>query len=128
MQLHLLQLKRNDDMGDVVNIADFRKKNITIDLDEIDTEKLMKLYNDVMNTESVHDTIENATIAFARNVIGILYEIEIDPEAEISEDMVLLSMLFTSALEEYYTGRYESSGGTENTVYRHLIAMQEANK
>lgn len=131
MQLHLLQSKRKDDMADVVNIEDFRKKkefDVEIDLDMIDQEKLMKLYNDVMQSDSIHDTIENATIDFARSVISQLYELDIDPEDEIAEDMVFLTMLFTAVLDEFYTGRYESSGGTENTIYRHVVEMQKANK
>lgn len=116
-------------MSNIVKLNDYRKtasdKNI---LSDIDPAKLAKLYEDIMQGDSVHVTIEDATVDFARAIIAQLFEIGIDPEdAAISDDMVFITMLFTAALEEFYTGRHDSSGGEENTMYRYLKEMKDGN-
>jgi hypothetical protein len=34
-------------------------------------------------------------------------------------------MLFTSVIEEHFTGRYDASDGEENTIYRIIKDMKE---
>lgn len=112
-------------MADIVNIADYRKSKEDI-LANIDMDKLMRLYDDVMNSGNIHDIIEHATIEFTRNIITQMYEMDIDPADEkIADDMVFVTMLFTAVIEEYFTGRYDASDGEENTMYRIIEDMKK---
>lgn len=118
-------------MSDIVNLDDFRSRKETYDakinLDNISSAKLAQLYEDVMARSNVHDIIESATLDFTHNIVSQLHEMDIDPqESHVADDMIFISMLFGSALEEFFTGRYEISDGKENTIYRHLIEMQKA--
>lgn len=112
-------------MADIVNIEDFRKSKEDI-LANIDIDKLMRLYDDVMSSGNIHDTIEQATIDFTRSIITQMYELDIDPaEEKIADDMVFITMLFTSVIEEHFTGRYDASDGEENTIYRIIKDMKK---
>jgi len=112
-------------MAEIVNIEDFRKSDEDI-LANIDMDKLMRLYDDVMSSGNIHDTIEQATIDFTRNIITQMYEMDIDPsEEKIADDMVFVTMLFTSVIEEHLTGRYDASDGEENTIYRIIEDMKK---
>ena len=39
--------------------------------------------------------------------------------------MIFISMLFSSALEEYFTKNYSGSNGNDNSVYKWLDAIRE---
>jgi len=121
-------------MSNIVNLNDFRRKSAIsaaeIDWELIDPEKIMRLYNDILGNR-VDDVarfqdIDDATIEFTRFVISKLYDMGADAEdAELADDMIFITMLFTAALTEYFDGTYERSDGSDNTMYRFLNEMKE---
>lgn len=122
-------------MSNIVNLNDFRNKVTTpiepidlIDWELIDPEKIMRLYNDILGTkvDGIEADIDEATIEFTRFVISKLYDMGADAEdAELADDMIFITMLFTAALTEYFNGTYERSDGSDNTMYRFLKEMKE---
>lgn len=120
--------------NNIVSLEDFRKSrevDYEIDFSNVDPEKLMRLYEDIMNTnpDTVERDIEHTTIEFTRFVIARLYDIGADPEdPTLSDNMIYITMLFTAALTEYFTGTYEESNGNENILYKYLNDMREGSK
>jgi hypothetical protein len=119
-------------MSNIVNLNDFRRKSaITateIDWELIDPEKIMRLYNDILGAkvDDIEADIDDATIEFTRFVISKLYDMGADAEdAELADDMIFITMLFTAALTEYFNGAYERSDGNDNKMYRFLNEMKE---
>ena len=119
-------------MGNIVNLHDFRRKSATptveIDWELVDPEKIMRLYNDILNVkvDGIEADIDTATIDFTRFIISKVYDLGADAEdAELADDMIFITMLFTAALTEYFSGTYERSDGIDNTMYRFLKEMKE---
>ena len=112
-------------MGDVVNISDYQKRHEYTDITNLSQDAIQRLLKDILETpNNIQDDIRDAGLEFTRNVINLLHTIGADPEDEIlSDDMIFISMLFSSALEEYYTAAYERNKGNE--FYRYLIDMKE---
>lgn len=121
-------------MSNIVNLNDFRRKSATpmhtaeIDWELVDPEKIMRLYNDILNVkvDGIEGDIDEAAIDFTRFIISKVYDLGADPEdAELADDMIFITMLFTAAFTEYFSGTYERSDGTDNTMYRFLKEMKE---
>mgnify|MGYP000140659052 FL=1 len=119
-------------MSNIVNLNDFRRKSTTptaeIDWELVDPEKIMRLYNDILNVkvDGIEADIDTATIDFTRFIISKVYDLGADAEdAELADDMIFITMLFTAALTEYFSGTYERSDGIDNTMYRFLKEMKE---
>lgn len=119
-------------MSNIVNLNDFRRKSATptveIDWELVDPEKIMRLYNDILNVkvDGIEADIDTATIDFTRFIISKVYDLGADAEdAELADDMIFITMLFTAALTEYFSGTYERSDGIDNTMYRFLKEMKE---
>ena len=122
--------------NNIVNFNDYKQRNtkpqpdwnVTLEdsLANMSSEKLMKLYNDIMNDDSIEGQIQDAGLDFTRFVIGKVYELGADAEDKtLSDDMIFITMLFSAALEEYFTGNYENSNGDDNPMYRFLLEMKE---
>lgn len=119
-------------MSNIVNLNDFRRKSATptaeIDWELVDPEKIMRLYNDILNVkvDGIEGDIDEAAIDFTRFIISKVYDLGADAEdAELADDMIFITMLFTAALTEYFSGTYERSDGIDNTMYRFLKEMKE---
>ena len=119
-------------MSNIVNLNDFRRKSATpaaeIDWEQVDPEKIMRLYNDILNVkvDGIEGDIDEAAIDFTRFIISKVYDLGADAEdAELADDMIFITMLFTAALTEYFSGTYERSDGVDNTIYRFLKEMKE---
>lgn len=119
-------------MSNIVNLNDFRRKSATptteIDWELVDPEKIMRLYNDILNVkvDGIEGDIDEAAIDFTRFIISKVYDLGADAEdAELADDMIFITMLFTAALTEYFSGTYERSDGVDNTIYRFLKEMKE---
>jgi len=119
-------------MSNIVNLNDFRRKSAIpaseIDWELIDPEKIMRLYNDILSVkvDGIEADIDEAAIDFTRFVISKVYNMGADAEdAELADDMIFITMLFTAALTEYFSGTYDRSDGTDNTMYRFLKEMKE---
>lgn len=75
---------------------------------------------------AIASDIDTATIDFTRFIISKVYDLGADAEdAELADDMIFITMLFTAALTEYFSGTYERSDGIDNTMYRFLKEMKE---
>lgn len=122
--------------NNIVNFSDYKQRNtkpqpdwnVTLEdsLADISSEKLMKLYNDIMNDDSIEAQISDAGLEFTRFVISKVYDLGADAEDKtLSDDMIFITMLFTASLEEYFTGNYENSKGEDNPMYRFLLEMKE---
>ena len=119
-------------MSNIVNLNDFRRKSATptaeIDWELVDPEKIMRLYNDILNVkvDGIEGDIDEAAIDFTRFIISKVYDLGADAEdAELADDMIFITMLFTAALTEYFSGTYERSDGIDNKMYRFLKEMKE---
>ena len=119
-------------MSNIVNLNEFRRKSATptaeIDWELVDPEKIMRLYNDILNVkvDGIEGDIDEAAIDFTRFIISKVYDLGADAEdAELADDMIFITMLFTAALTEYFSGTYERSDGVDNTIYRFLKEMKE---
>lgn len=113
-------------MSNIVNIDDYRKKEPEFfDIANMPAEKLMQLYNDIMNSESdIDKVIREAGQEITRSIINTLVELGAEPDEEnLQQDMIFVTMLFTAGLEEYFTGRHKKGEG--NTMYEYLEAMRE---
>jgi hypothetical protein len=119
-------------MGNIIDLNEFRNAKLAepsdFDWDKIDPAKLMNLYNDLMNTNGadVHTIMDTIMIDFSRFIITCMYDAGIDPEdPQLSQDLIFISMLINSAIEEYYKDSFAQSNGIENTMYRFLKQMKE---
>lgn len=113
-------------MSNIVNIDDYRKKEPEFfDITNMPAEKLMQLYEDIMNSESdIDKIIREAGQELTRSIINTLIELGAEPdEKNLQQDMIFVTMLFTAGLEEYFTGRHKKGEG--NTMYEYLEAMRE---
>ena len=114
-------------MSNIVNIDDYRKKQseFNFDIANMDPEKLMQIYNDIMNSESdIDKIIREAGQEITRSIINTLIELGAEPDEEnLQQDMIFVTMLFTAGLEEYFTGRHGKGEG--NNMYEYLEAMRE---
>lgn len=112
-------------MSNVVNLDDFRKEQSDFDFDKLDPEKIAKLFHDIMNSpDTITDTIRESGVELTRNIITNLYEIGADPQDKVlADDMIFVTMMFTAALEEYFTGAYAKGEGNE--FYRNLVEMKD---
>lgn len=91
-------------------------------------EKIMKLYNDIMANEpnDLEEIIEESCNVFTRATITELYDIGADPgQSDLSEDIIFITMLYHSAINEYFKGEYADSEGIENPMYRYLDMMKK---
>lgn len=62
-------------------------------------------------------------------VVGDLYSSGDDPsEKDIADDMVILTMLYETAVLESQTKSYKKSNGTLNTFYRHFEEIRKSIK
>ncbi len=62
-------------------------------------------------------------------VVGDLYSSGDDPsEKNIADDMVILTMLYETAVLENQTKSYKKSNGTLNTFYRHFEEIRKSIK
>ena len=62
-------------------------------------------------------------------VVGDLYSSGDDPsEKDIADDMVILTMLYETAVLENQTKSYKKSNGTLNTFYRHFEEIRKSIK
>lgn len=119
-------------MSNVINLEEYRKKEecydiSAFDFDGIDPVKMKKLFNDIMNSEpTIESSIRESGVELTRHIITSLYEMGADPQdPKLADDMIFISMLFSSALEEYFTKNYSGSNGTDNSVYKWLDAIRE---
>lgn len=119
-------------MSNVINLDEYRNKTTEIeftpiDFSGIDPVKMKKLFDDIMNTEtSIESDIRERGVELTRHIITSLYDMGADPQdPKLADDMIFISMLFTSALEEYFTKNYSESDGIENSVYRFLDDIRE---
>lgn len=118
------------------NIIDLKQYRETLEKNEdrnnlwseASDEKLMKLYNDIMNSDDdIDSVIEESSNHFTRATVNELYEIGADPvQQELSQDVVLITMLYQAAIDEYFKGKYAMSDGVENPMYRFLNIMKKS--
>jgi len=109
-------------MSNIVNLDEYRNSHQQdFDWDKIDPDKMMKLFEDIMGSDDTETEIDSATIDFTRFIISKMYDMGADPEdAKLADDMIYITMLFTSALTEYFTGEHENSDGINNVMYKYL--------
>ena len=116
-------------MSNIVNLDDFRTipKNDTDWADAIkyDPEKLKRLINDIMESEpTVEEKVRESGVEITRMLITELYDIGADPQQEqLADDMIFITMLYTSAIEEFFTKANKNKTGNE--FYQNLIDIRE---
>lgn len=114
-------------MDNVVNLSDYRKPDLTADWSD---EQIMNLYKAVMEMEEnktpVERDIDKASKDFTGYIISTLYDIGADPQDDkLMNDMITMSMLFQSALTEYFTGKCKDTNGEENGIYEYITNIQK---
>ena len=123
------QQRKNIMSDNVVNLSDFRKqKHNDIDWSSVldaDPEKLKKLIKDIMEHEqTIEEKVRESGVEITRMLITELYDIGADPQQEqLADDMIFITMLYTSAVEEFFTKANEKKTGNE--FYQHLIELKE---
>lgn len=84
-----------------------------------------RVEKDFKNAFNLVKQVDESGTALTKFLITTLYELGIDPKDEkISEDMIFITMLFNSALEEYFTSNNEITNGKKNALYQHLLNMR----
>lgn len=74
-------------------------------------------------------TSSSPSSRLASFVVGDLYSSGDDPsEKDIADDMVILTMLYETAVLESQTKSYKKSNGTLNTFYRHFEEIRKSIK
>lgn len=116
-------------MSNVVNLDEFRKSK-TQDIDwtivlDADPDKLKELLKDIMEHEqTIEEKVRDSGVEITRALITELYDIGADPQQEqLADDMIFITMLYTSAVEEFFTKANEKKTGNE--FYQHLIELKE---
>lgn len=113
----------------IVQLDDFRKaKHGDIDWSTVldaDPEKLKKLIKDIMEHEqTVEEKVRESGVEITRMLITELYDIGADPQQEqLADDMIFITMLYTAAVEEFFTKANEKKKGNE--FYQNLIDLKE---
>jgi len=113
----------------IVQLDDFRKaKHDDIDWKSVldaDPDKLKKLLKDIMEHEqTIEEKVRDSGVEITRMLITELYDIGADPQQEqLADDMIFITMLYTSAVEEFFTKANEKKTGNE--FYQHLKELKE---
>lgn len=113
----------------IVQLDDFRKsKHNDIDWSTVldaDPEKLKKLIKDIMESEeTIEEKVRESGFEITRMLITELYDIGADPQQEqLADDIIFITMLYTSALEEYFTQANENKIG--NHFYQNLVDLKK---
>lgn len=113
----------------VVKLDDFRKAKSSepdwLTVLDADPEKLKKLLKDIMEHEqTVEEKVRESGVEVTRMLITELYDIGADPQQEqLADDMIFITMLYTSAVEEFFTKANEKQKGNE--FYQHLKELKE---
>ena len=113
----------------VVKLDDFRKaKQGDIDWSTVmdaNPDKIKKLLKDIMEHEqTIEEKVRESGVEITRMLIAELYSIDADPQQEqLADDMIFITMLYTAAVEEFFTkANYREKG---NEFYQHLIDLKE---
>jgi hypothetical protein len=113
----------------VVKLDDFRNaKPSEVDWSTVldaDPEKLKKLLKDIMEHEqTIEEKVRDSGVEVTRMLITELYDIGADPQQEqLADDMIFITMLYTAAVEEFFTKANEKQKGNE--FYQHLKELKE---
>ena len=114
----------------IVVLDDYRKSKEKEDkcwaaIMNADPEKVKKLIADIMRDEpTIEEKINDSTISVTRMLINELYQMQANPEdAQLADDMAFITMLYTAAVEEFFTEANKNKTGNE--IYQYLVDMKE---
>lgn len=115
-------------MTNVVNINDYRKPSYDFDdITDIQIDNLLDMIKEMEEKKTdIQKTVDAASIEFQKNMIATMYNLGADPNDEmLSHNMIMVSMLFSAALTEYFTNEYAKTYGESNSMYYWLEQMTE---